>query len=129
MLTEVIIHNKIERGINELETSTRINGAIIECLPLNLGDTSISRPILPDGSRGPISISTKEARNLDMSHVVYERYKIIDGKLVTDPDYNFGESKRIIPFRRIKLLAKIALGRVNHWEMESDYRDLLLEED
>lgn len=118
MITEAIIIRKLDRSVNDLETSPRMNGEVVESLSLYLGDTTLSRIVNQDGSKGEIGISTQESRDPLGLNVEYARYKIIDGKLVTDPDYYDGYPERISPYSRLKLLAKVAMSRPDHWAEE-----------
>jgi hypothetical protein len=119
-ISERIIQGRLDRQTEELEMSLRASGQTFESLPLSLGDTTIEREVLPDGTRGDVRICTQESKGLTGSVVVYERFQLKDGQIVTDPSYGEVE-QRIKGFRKFRTLAKIALSRVDHWDRESDF--------
>jgi hypothetical protein len=112
-LAETIIQGRLDRQFNELETSLRLSGKILESLPLGLGDTTIDREVLPDGVRGQVRISTQEGQSSN-------RYLLKDGQIVTDSAYGDNE-RQVKYFQKIKILARIAFGKVDHWDRESDF--------
>jgi len=118
-ISSAIIEGRLDRYADELETSLRYSGQIMESLPLSLGDTSIQREILSDGSRGDVTITTQEWDDPSGRMVTYRRYALKDGRLFRA---DFGEDERPIgKIRTVQLLAKIAFGKVDHWDRESDY--------
>jgi len=117
--TERIIEGKMALLNDELETSLRMTGQTFESIKLGLGDTSLQREVLPDGSKGSITVSTQEFDDLFGSFVTYQNYVLAKvGDLV--PDTQFGE-RSVGKIRKAAVLAKIAFGRVNHWDIESDF--------
>lgn len=121
---EFVIQGRLRRNVNELEMSRRITGAIFESLPLRPGDTTLEREVLPDGSRGLVQIDTQEGH----SRVVYNSYLLKDGQLVTNLDDGRPERK-VRGIRKAKILTRIALGRVDHWDRESDFFGCVEESD
>lgn len=117
---ERIIQGRLDRQVNELEMSARMSGQSFESLPLNSGDTTVEREVLPDGTKGSVLITTQEWGDFTGSTVVYNRYLLKDGQIVTDPAY-LDREKRVKGLRKAKILARIAFGRVDHWDHESDF--------
>lgn len=119
-LAEKVILGRLDRQVDQLEVSTRMSGQTFESLPISSGDTTIEREVLPDSTRGQVHISTQEWGDLTGSLVVYNRYLLKDGQIVTDSAESHPE-KQIKGIRKIKILARIAFGRVDHWDRESDF--------
>ena len=117
---EKVIQDRLDHQVDELEMSIRMSGQTFESLPLRSGDTTIEREVLPDGTKGHIRISTQEWDDLTGSLVVYNKYLLKNGQIVTDPSYQQTERK-IKGIRKAKILARIAFGRVDHWDRESDF--------
>lgn len=117
---EKVILGRLDHQVDELEMSARMSGQTFESLPLRSGDTTIEREVLPDGTKGQVRISTQEWGDLTGSLVVYNRYLLKDGQIVADPSYQQVERK-IRGIRKAKILARIAFGRVDHWDRESDF--------
>jgi hypothetical protein len=110
MITEAVIRHKFDHNCDILTTSQRMSGEVVESLILPLGNTVLDRVINPDGSYGEIRIHTQEFRDplhLSISDI---QYKIVDGKIVTDTAYHTGKAEKIHPYRKLKLLAKVALS-------------------
>jgi hypothetical protein len=124
--TQNIVEGKMDKLNTELETSLRMSGEVIESLTLGLGDTTIEREVLPDGSRGEITISTQENDSISGHSVTYRKYVIAEGELVHDT--RFGE-RTVGKYRKVTVLAKIAFGRVNHWDLKSDFYGTAIEYD
>lgn len=124
--TEKIVQGKMNILSAELETSLRLSGNIFESVTLGLGDTTLQREVLSDGSSGDIKISTQENDDLLGSSITYRNYVLSDGELVADSLY--GE-RTVGPLRKVLVLAKIAFGRVNHWDAESDFYGISNEEE
>ena len=119
-LTEVIIQGRLDRQVDELETSHRLSGQTFESLPLKLGDTTIDRELLSDGTKGQVRICTQEVQGLMGSVVIYRNYLLKDGNIITDSSYG-GEERKLRGFRKAITLAKIAFSKVDHWNRESDF--------
>lgn len=124
--TEKIVQGKMNQNTDELETSSRLSGNIFESITLGLGDTTLQRQVLPDGSRGEIKISTQENDDLLGSSTTYRKYVLIGGEIV--PDAEYGE-RQVGSIRKAIVLAKIAFGRVNHWDAESEFHGTFSEEE
>lgn len=120
-LAEKIIHGRLDRQTDELETSQNMSSQVFESLPISWSDTSIRREILPDGTRGAVRICTQESQSLMSGGIIYRRYILKGGEIVTDEGYRQEDEKRVRGFKRAKLLAKIAFGKVDHWDLESDF--------
>jgi hypothetical protein len=118
--TESIVQSRLNREAGELEMSERMSGETFESLPLRAGDTTLEREVLPDGAKGQIRICTQEAEDILRTSVVYNRYLLKDGQIVTDPGHR-GAERRVRGFKKAKILARIAFGRVDHWDSESDF--------
>jgi hypothetical protein len=118
-LNESIIAGRLYRDSDEIETNLMYGGAIIQTLPLKCS-TTLSREVMPDGTYGPIKISNLESMGIFSGSSVYMHYMLVDGKLVYDRDYLDVDIEPTI-IRRLSLLAKIAISRVDHWEKETDF--------
>lgn len=118
-LNESIIAGRLYRDNDEIETSMTHDGEIIQSLPLNCS-TTISREVFPDGAYGPIKISNLESMGIFSGSSVYMHYILVDGRLIYDRDYLDIDAEPTI-IRRISLLAKIAISKVDHWENEANF--------
>ena len=125
-VTETIVEGRMSQLNSELETSLRLSGKTFESVTLGLGNTTLQREVLADGSRGEIRISTQENDDLLGGSVTYQNYVLTGGELI--PDAHFGE-RTVGRLRKATLLAKIAFGRVNHWDKESDFYGTAIEYD
>ena len=122
--SEKLIESRLASSVPELENTLRGDGKMVESLPLGLGSTKIDRVILPNGNKGEIQISSDEADDFLGLSITDGRYVLIDGQIVRDERYDFGEGKKEIGLvRRVIILSRIALGRVNHWEAKVDFND------
>jgi hypothetical protein len=119
-LAENIIQGRLDRQTQELEMNQSLSGQTFEALPLSLGDTTVEREVMADGTRGQVRISTQEVQGFLSGTVVYKRYILQDGEITTDPTC-VDIPKPITGFRKFKLLAKVAFGKVDHWDKESDF--------
>jgi len=125
-VTQSIIEGKMARLNAELETGLRMSGQTFESVTLGLGDTTLKREVLPDGLRGEIQISTQENDDLMGSSVTYQNYLLVRGGLI--PDDRYGE-RNVGMLKKASVLAKIAFGRVNHWDKESDFYGTVIDLD
>lgn len=125
-IAEKIIHGKMERSTNEIETNVMVSGRIFESLPLGLGDTTLSREVLSDGSRGDIEISTQENDSILGNSITYQKYVLKGGDLL--PDTRYGE-RTVSKIRATTVLAKVAFGRVNHWDKETTFHGTMVEDE
>ena len=125
-VAEIIVEGRMSQLNSELETSLRLSGKTFESATLGLGNTTLQREVLADGSRGEIRISTQENDDLLGGSVTYQNYVLTRGELI--PDAHFGE-RTVGRLRKATLLAKIAFGRVNHWDKESDFYGTAIEYD
>jgi hypothetical protein len=84
-LAENIIQGRLDRQTQELEMNQSLSGQTFEALPLSLGDTTVEREVMADGTRGQVRISTHEVQGFLSGTVVYKRYILQDGEITTDP--------------------------------------------
>lgn len=125
-LSRNIIESKMARLNDELETTVSLSGAVYESVNLGLGDTTLKREVLSDGSRGEIQISTQENDDFMGSSITYRNYLLVRDGLV--PDARYGE-RTVGILKKASVLAKVAFGRVNHWDRESDFYGTTVEYD
>ena len=123
--TESIVQGRMAKLNSELETSLRMSGKTFESVTLGLGDTTLEREVLEDGTYGEIKISTKENDDLLGSSVTYQKYVLTGGEIT--PDTRFGE-RTVGKLRIATVLAKVAFGRVDHWDKESDFYGSFIDE-
>lgn len=113
---ERILANQFEKRVVDLETRALPGGGFEESLPLHLGDTTLTRTILPSGQVAGIKVCTQESQGA-VGNVIYRKYILKEGNLFDAYD----AERTITKFRKASLIAKIILSRPDHWDKETDF--------
>lgn len=122
-IIERVIDGQFVRHADDLTINQDASGRVTRSLDLMLGysDTTITRTVLPDGSYGDTEIVTQETAGFRASITTHQSYLLEDGRIVVDPSRQPNRKAFPVPrHRKIQLLTKIALGRVDNWKYMGD---------
>lgn len=108
-LTDKIITGRMDRLQDKLRTYEAADGNNYESISFNLGHTTLTREVMDDGTKGPISLRTQI--NHGFATVVYEKFTVEEGKLT--PLEVPGNTASINPFKRARILARVAFSTVH----------------